>query len=529
MVGTINSIGLKSHILGLILVLNLISKIIFITTPFEHIDSAAFPDDSYISLHLAESIANGNGPSCSTGYTNGFQPLYVFLCVPFYLLFDDKIKPVYAALIMLMLFDCLSLIMVLKTINLFTKSKYPLIIASVFWITSPYVLLTTMNGLETIISFFFIVSSLYYFFRNRNELNDGKVRQLIFLGMLSGLAVITRIDNGILAAVILMFIISGQIKNKRSFYMTAVSAVLFTVFVFITVFPWMLYSYLYTGEIIQSSAEAVRYQNWSLKNYFNFFSAGQLEMILYGLRILIIKNTALIISSALCMIFIIIRFQKNKVDHIKKMFTELHPLMMFCFILFCAYIFYIYGMWFFKRYFFPFELLFILTLALLSDTAVSSLHGEKSRRNFVIFISAIVVVINFTRYDFREAYVDFNDDKSNSGYLPIGEWVSQNFKNGTVIGSMQSGAMSYFAGNIEVVNLDGVVNADALTAIKNKNLIGYVKKMHIEYIVGWEINNEYLIRESEEFNKDDLTKVLTITDFKTWGREWSLYKVNYAK
>ena len=111
--------------------------------------------------------------------------------------------------------------------------------------------------------------------------------------------------------------------------------------------------------------------------------------------------------------------------------------------------------------------------------------------------------------------------------MTIGKWVSENFDDGTVIGSMQSGAMSYFSQNVKVINLDGVVNEDALAAAKNKRLMDYVRKMKIEYIIGWDANIDFLIRESAEFKTEDLTKEFTITGLKTWEREWSVYKVNY--
>ena len=55
----------------------------------------------------------------------------------------------------------------------------------------------------------------------------------------------------------------------------------------------------------------------------------------------------------------------------------------------------------------------------------------------------------------------------------------------------------------------------------------YVREMKIEYIIGWDANIDFLIRESEGFDKTDLTKEFTIAGFKTWEREWSVYKVNY--
>ncbi len=525
----INSTKLKPYIVALLLFLNIISKLLFLFQPFERIDSTAIPDDTYISLDLAKNIASGNGPMNSTGFTNGFQPLYVFLCVPVYLLSgDDKIKAVYAALVMLLFFDCLCLLMLLKLISLFISNNPAKIIPAVFWITSSYVLLTSMNGLETIISFFFIVSTFYSFFKYRKipSGNSGH-KQLIITAVFCGLAVLSRTDNGILAAVILVYIISGGIINKKVNPETIKSAMMFSGIVLIIILPWLLYSYIYTGQVWQTSGEAVRYQNWSLENYFGLFSSGQAEMILYGLRIIFIKNISLILLSLICVTIILFKSKNTDVQSLKNKFLRIFPLILFCALLFCSYVFYIYGMWFFKRYFFPLVSMFILILAILIDTVLNSFNNSRLRNTFIFLVTLILLTINFTRYDYMQLYLPDYHNPDNAGYHAIGEWVSENFKEGTVIGAMQSGAITYFADNMKVVNLDGVVNKDALTAIKNKDLIEYVRSMKIEYIIGWEINNEYLIRESENFSRNNLTEIADVKDFETWDRKWFVYKVNY--
>jgi len=525
MLKNFKSINLNRLII-IFLVLNVIAKIFFISRPIEFIDSVAFPDDTYISLFLAEQIAEGNGPLYGDNFTNGFQPLYVFLSAPFYLLFDsDKIAPLYAALILLLIFDCLSLVMLMKTTDLIVHNKYANMLTGIFWVSSPYVLLTSMNGLETIISFFFIVSSFYYFFKYRKTIEGGhSVRQLMVLGVLCGFAIFSRIDNGILAAVMLVLIIYDKHKNREGAKGLIYSALVFIFSVSVIVLPWFIYSYLYTGDFFQTSGEGVRFQNLSLKNHFSFISSQQLEIVLYGIRIILIKNVSLIVICGFCLIILLLRFRKTTVQELKNRFHYILPVLAFCLLLFCSYVLYIYGMWFFKRYFFPFVFLFVIILSVLIDMVLTSTPERKSASVLLIFFSAAILSINLTRTDAKEIF--FNNN-SNSGYMTIGKWVSENFDDGTVIGSMQSGAMSYFSQNVKVINLDGVVNEDALAAAKNKRLMDYVRKMKIEYIIGWDANIDFLIRESEGFDKTDLTKEFTIAGFKTWEREWSVYKVNY--
>jgi hypothetical protein len=538
MKNNLNSFHLKSSLIICFLLLNIVFKSspLFLKS-FEHIDAVAIPDDAYLSLNIARNIAEGKGPLYSENFTNGFQPLYVFLSVPFYIMFgEDKFITVYLALAMLIIFDCLCLFILMKIVNLFTQNIFPVLLVAVFWITSPYVMLTTLNGLETIISFFFIVTSFYYFYKHRENLTA--VKNLLVLGVLCGLAMFARIDNGFLAPVIFIFILSDSINNSCKFKIILKSLLIFSVSAILTVSPWFIYSYIHTGDLIQGSGEAVRYQNMSLFGHFPFFSKEQLEIILYGFRIVFIKNFSLWLLIGICLILLMIKFRKVDFKFLKERLTAFLPVFIFCLILFSSYVFYIYGMWFFKRYLFPVVFLFMIILAIFFDALLKtySLPGSKNgidfRKFFIAGAFLLLILVNVTRFDFKELFLS---SKTSGGYYPVGKWVSENVEgrrldslNGTVIGSLQTGAMGYFAGDkLKVINLDGVVNKEALLYAKNKNLIDYIKKKKIEYIANWNINQDFVISESENLKENDVIYLYTIEDFKTWGWEWNVYRVNY--
>ena len=70
---------------------------------------------------------------------------------------------------------------------------------------------------------------------------------------------------------------------------------------------------------------------------------------------------------------------------------------------------------------------------------------------------------------YRPGFRDFYFGKHvTSGYYGIAVWASENLKDSTRLGSLQTGALGYFAENIKVYNLDGVVNSEALFAIKQR-------------------------------------------------------------
>ncbi|MEK7250053.1 MAG: hypothetical protein AAB209_06475, partial [Bacteroidota bacterium] len=65
-----------------LLAINVCIRCIVAARPLEYLDGLTIPDDAYLSLTIARNIAKGLGPLYGFEYTNGFQPLYVFLMVP---------------------------------------------------------------------------------------------------------------------------------------------------------------------------------------------------------------------------------------------------------------------------------------------------------------------------------------------------------------------------------------------------------------------------------------------------------------
>jgi len=113
------------------------------------------------------------------------------------------------------------------------------------------------------------------------------------------------------------------------------------------------------------------------------------------------------------------------------------------------------------------------------------------------------------------------------GYVNISRYINDNLPKGTVIGAMQTGAFGYFANNLKVVNLDGVVNKDAYESLASGDLIEYIKKCKIEYLLLWDINYQLLAYSSVNLSDNDITLVKIIDNNKSLGYDWYLYKVNY--
>ncbi|MFH1176978.1 MAG: hypothetical protein V1750_06185, partial [Acidobacteriota bacterium] len=67
-----------------------------------------------------------------------------------------------------------------------------------------------------------------------------------------------------------------------------------------------------------------------------------------------------------------------------------------------------------------------------------------------------------------------------AGALALLADLERSWPAGAVIGHSDCGIMSYYAQKISVVNLDGVINAEAYDALKNRDLMGYILRRKID-------------------------------------------------
>jgi len=513
----------KSSIL-LLLFFNILFRLWVALKPLPHIDGVTIPDDAYLSLTIARNIARGLGPLYGLDYTNGFQPLYVFLTVPIYWLFPGHPETaIYAALILLALFDTATLYFLIKIVKSLSASGLTSFIMAISWIFNSYVLLTVANGLETSIALFFVIASFYFYLKTPFEIEFSKgLFRTFCLGALLGLALLARIDN-IFFAVAMIFYVwiqSSRISTSHKKALISVAALISGIlFAYI---PWLSYSYYFTGDLFPISGKAVSLISSpgtrSIAGLFDFYF-GLFRKSAY----IIIKNNLPYIFAILVGAFSLsITRKPSVIRNMARKLAVFLPLLLFGTALFCAYLIIFPVQWFFVRYYYPLILLFFIVASVVVDSFIVELPGR-----FVPYISGVLIaffVITCTLRPLTRIIIYGNTD-SGRGYLNIGYWARDNFEDNTIIGSAQTGALGYLAGNLTVINLDGVVNRRAYDAMRQRRTIAYIKQSGIEYVLGWSINIVPIINESYNFSPGDLIFIKKIEYIKSWGYDWYLYRV----
>jgi hypothetical protein len=160
---------------------------------------------------------------------------------------------------------------------------------------------------------------------------------------------------------------------------------------------------------------------------------------------------------------------------------------------FAAYAFYLLCPWYSHRYLYP--VLSLLTLgsgALLHVLFVGVLGRRPGLRAGVLALGALLYSFLFFTHT-EHYYTAYRSPGLPDRYTPVLPWVTAHVPADAVVGSFQTGVLSYFLPQ-RCVNLDGVVNAAALRAMRAHELWAYVRQEKVDYIVDWPICIDGLLR-----------------------------------
>ena len=167
-------------------------------------------------------------------------------------------------------------------------------------------------------------------------------------------------------------------------------------------------------------------------------------------------------------------------------------LVLFPVIQICAYSFWIFGQWFYSRYYYSTMVLLILWIGLLFQEIVNRTPRLQGSVRYAVLAFAVVVgTCSWNSLPQKWCREEFSDGSEHQISLSI---IREHVPPGAKIGGFQSGAFEYLADEWGVVNLDGVVNADALTAMKTGQMSAYLRENDIQWILDldWIIDALYV-------------------------------------
>ena len=449
-----------------------------------------FEDFGY-SLKIAKNIALGLGETFDGVVpTNGYQPLYVWLMVPVFWIFNaDLITPIYIAVTLLATANVATGIFIYSILFRLTGTAKWALLGVAFWMFNIAIVKDGTNGLEAGFSTMMVAATLAYYFKI--DRLDRKIA--IGLGLLLGLSFLARVDAVFLIAAIfsaLLFRNTGSLKEKTYFGIIAGLSLL------VVAAPYVIWNLLNFGSPLPTSGQVTTGKS----SLFDFSGIGISQLINnveYGLYIFFrmlsgapsingwvaqpSQNELWMPKAALALLLLPLlacAANKPKQDYLNTLFLYTALLLYF-------YGYTIYSFVAFERYFLPAVLIFTIAFIFSIHSAIG-----KTRKISSIILAGLIALI-FTSFIAKGINYYKNNFNSAFGWFHGTSELNTLASPGDVVAAFQTGNLGYFYKQGRAINLDGVVNLDALKARKNGDLDYYLQENNVRYLAdegGWVFN-----------------------------------------
>lgn len=473
-------------------------RLITALRPLVALDRLFIPDDTYYTLAIARSLAHGHGPSVDGHQlTNGFQPLLAFLEAPLFYLTDSPDTALRAALILLAVCDGMTTVLIARVAYRLGGAPAAVVAAGA-WALSPVAIGNALGGLEAALAVLFEVALVDAWLTARRRSTPGR---WALVGALAGLAVLARVD----ALALVGLLAAAQLA--RGGWRPALPAGMAGV---VVLAPWWGYSWLTFGSPVPESGAAVRELvglhafplgarlSWTAGTVtgFPFVLSKHLRTWLFEHRDVGVGLFVGLVMLLIAMAALMWRDSRRDVRRAGSRVAAAVPL--FAVVILGFYSIYLGALWFSPRYLAPVVAVSTLALALAAGWCWR-------RRSMRLLLGLAVVLAGGTVGSVRQhiqlgrspaATADVGIEGA-KGYREAAAAILASVPSGAVVGSLQSGALSYYADRgISVVNLDGVVNRQAAEALRQRRLASYAQSRGVTYFADWAYNRYVLLEVS---------------------------------
>lgn len=275
--------------------------------------------------------------------------------------------------------------------------------------------------------------------------------------------------------------------------------------------PWLLFNLIESGSPLQDSGSAIRFLSLAYASYFGY---GPENMALSGpdfsfvwahvvhsLRTLkvippvhvifrSIEKAGILLDSLdsfrLAGSIIGILFLAGtgfaigrwRQDPRREKRHETNFLLLLSGLLLLSYSLYVFGAFFFLRYFYPVYLVGCVYLAFLLQDLFDWYRRRSPAVRRAVISGAVIYTLLFSFFSYSQAF----RSRPVYPFYDVAKWLQANTSEDETIGVFQSGAIGYFCDR-RVINLDGKVNREALTALRKGCLVDYLRDSGIDIVV----------------------------------------------
>ncbi|NWG08317.1 MAG: hypothetical protein HXY35_16700 [Chloroflexi bacterium] len=174
-------------------------------------------DDAFYYYKIAVNINEGRGITFDgVNVTNGFQPLWMAICVPVFLLAKyDLILPLRVLAFISILFSAGTGVLFFRFLQKVIAPITAALVALLWTFHLEIHEVVVQNGMEATVGAFFTILFLYLLVHWRGQVLSTK--QIVFLGLVGGLTILSRLDNVFLVFLLGVWFVlgnkSGYLRN----------------------------------------------------------------------------------------------------------------------------------------------------------------------------------------------------------------------------------------------------------------------------------------------------------------------------
>lgn len=467
-----------SHLFWLTLSAGLIIRLIIIFQPEANLLTRWGSDDLYYYSQIAGHVASGDGFTFDgLHYTNGFQPLFLFVLIPFgkWMLNDWYTSWIIVSLVVTAL-SVLTCFQLRKWAREMGWSEWLAAILPAVFILHPKILSVTFNGTEGALSFLMLVLALRAFVWMKEK------KRLWQSIVVFSLFVITRMEFSLILFFLAAFaLIQGQ--SLRRWMFVAIGPI-------VTFTTWLAVNFISLGHIMPSSGQAKAiHAAWYKFPFFEGFK-GAVGTVFYAESAL----SFVVIGLTFIGLYALVR----KKD--RNLLGLLLCLGLVSLVLMVITIKTLHG---FRDWYFVPQFLIVVIVAA---------HGVEwfvSENRLYLWVLPVVMVMLWGEANWKPRSFD--------GQFVIAscEDIRKIVPKGEKIGVYNAGLPSACLGSqYTVVNMDGVVNNDVLKYLKKGELEEYIDDNQIAYL----FDNVESLKFFQDRGLSGVTTLHTFYDEKNFWR-----------
>lgn len=449
-------------------------RLVLALQPIEFLVEKVIPDDAFYYFVISRHAASGLGLTFDgVQATNGFHPLWAFILVPVYAIIHSPDQAVHAILALGTVIDTAAGLVFARLAERIRPGAGLLALA--LYLFNPRLIFGSVNGLESALALLFMAAGLWQMYRTSMR---PTLQEFLFLGICLGLAFLARSDLAVVflpAAAACAWLAwknrqPGDTVEKHLLRWLAGGAAGLAV-----ILPWLAWCQIRVGHVLQSSAAAVPGLITDVVSAGGAWESLQAPVLNYSLRsLLMIPGAAwLAMLAATCILVLNRRRQAVAGEPADSRAGALAwSALLGGFLVVCVHTF---VRWYPREWYF-------LPLAAAAAVCGALLLREAGRflrpaaRSVLAFSLALVVVLSGLK---TLATAEFPGQLD---LLSAARWVNSSLPEDTVIGGFNSGLMAYYSGR-QVINLDGVVDWQAIQARQQGRLLKYLRERGGRYLV----------------------------------------------